>query len=156
MNNEMPAGRELDALIAKQVFNHHLSQWWCEQFTTYEWLPAWEEGRGEMQPVFLAYEDKVDTENGEPEPVVEGYPLHCWEPVPCYSVDVAAAWQIVDAVIEMPQVIRFDLTWHERCLSWRAEFVTEPEGALQGRATGDTAALAICRAALLACEREEK
>ena len=64
--------------------------------------------------------------------------------VPRYSTEIAAAWEVVAKVREWPEFNLFDLSTNLFAQPWTAMF----GGTVS--ATGETAPLAICRAALAA------
>ena len=71
--------------------------------------------------------------------------------VPEFSTDIAAAFQVVEAMREKGWVL-FDLNWPHTGNQWAAMFARWGQNATEGRA--DTAPEAICRAALAALETE--
>jgi len=65
--------------------------------------------------------------------------------VPQFSTDISAAWEVVDKFYSMT------LDKYSDGSEWRVYLVTERDGKnVDAHAVADTAALAICRAALLA------
>lgn len=74
------------------------------------------------------------------------------ESVPAYSTDIAAAWEVFCAHKKKG----WDIGWHNVC-GVEAFFVTDGgEYQFTELARGETASLAICRAALLAVLRNLK
>lgn len=168
------AGRALDALIAEQVMGLQVvaRDWPCGYVPggEYEASP-WPEGRaswytdrgpicvhdGDLWPP----EDLCDDDN--PGLIAKV------TPVPFYSTDIAAAWQVVEHMIALVEQDIYGLGDRERRLRWvgpiykpRDQYLTQegyPLGTtcwdVQVDAFGwhlhicaDTAPLAICRAAL--------
>lgn len=68
-----------------------------------------------------------------------------WFGLPCYSKDIAAAWQVVEKVLNN-RLFDFDLSTSDGSESWRAFFRMHAPVV----AFADTAPLAICLAALKA------
>lgn len=118
--SELPAGRELDALIASKVMG---------------WLHV---GRGitSFADATLLPFDHGRRDGSTP-----------FEPVPPYSTDIRAAWAVVERVRHLSQESSTRLE-HEGEL-WHATFSTLD---FLAQASGETAPLAICRAALKAAE----
>lgn len=118
---DLPAGRELDALVAEKVMG-----WRLVNYETYE--PATTPEDYEC----AAYNDGWEWEGWDE--VGEAWK---WRP----STDIAAAWQVVEGF----DVVTLERTAHGKWWAslWRQNDQNGSEGA-------DTAPLAICRAALAA------
>jgi len=152
--NEVPAGRELDALISEQVMGIPVvcHDWPCgyspdcgeyeaamfvlKQDGKYISNSEWNNSRG---PVVAEY---LDLDYGWPPyedaGICGGLIAHV-EPVPFYSADIAAAWQIVEKLIAngaTPQIYFSFGQWWVRLSGLGAAVGSE------------TLPLAICRAAL--------
>lgn len=104
----MPAGREMDALIFEKIF-------------------GFEKG------TFPVYE-----------PMKSNVGDYMVRPIQEYSTDISAAWEVVEKLTDGIFLNDFSLWTTMRC--WKADF-TELRVA---DSNAETAALAICRAALLA------
>lgn len=159
MNNEllvgkidaMEAGNELDALIAEHIFNLQvLGISPCIETTDKAevWLlndkVDWG-GRAERLPIYLR-ECRCAERIPEDE-IWNGHISLCVAVVPRYSADIAAAW----LVVEKMKVTHG--AWVEFEDTWRADFQHGMVGSphfSKGTGSGDTAPLAICRAALKA------
>jgi hypothetical protein len=122
--SEMPAGRELDALVAEKVMGWTL----CDRVAM---------GWGDGPPVFATGEDPYD-DTARPS-------RQDWRP----SEDIAAAWEVVENWRNRCNgegVVL--LSWHSE--EWVCELgIWGVESGFR-HAPADTAPLAICRAALLA------
>lgn len=107
--DSMEAGREMDALVAQKVAR-------LKEVRPAEWR------KGEW----------IYTYNETP------FETH-WAPVPYYSTDIAAAWQVVEEITDMlhPASYTFIELWEAQSM-WAC--------------TASEAALAICRIALKASE----
>lgn len=71
------------------------------------------------------------------------------EPIPNYSTDIAAAWEVVELVGGF-EIEQWGDVWEKKgTIIWAASF-NLPDGKNIVHATAATAPLAICRAALLA------
>jgi len=128
--DEMPAGRELDALVAEKVMG------WC--------ITAWNDGEpwGNRE-VFPPFEP------------INGIPADCdcishseaGEP-PHYSTDIAAAWEVIEKAFRSG----FGLTYLEYLEppQWHCNsgLPCDEFGCDELCATANTAPLAICRATL--------
>lgn len=78
----------------------------------------------------------------------DGSPVVC--PVPNYSADIGDAWQVVEHLSQLGhRLILEDWRGNVRAGGWAALFDLA-DGHDTGQQTGETAALAICRAALKA------
>ena len=131
--DDLPAGRELDALVAEKVMGWRITAWNDGE--------PW--GNREVFPPF------------EP---INGIPADCdcishseaGEP-PHYSTDIAAAWEVVEKLWDEDFHVQFQLVHQVTAGKWRVEFPTRkvPHHNYVF-AHADTASLAICRAALKA------
>jgi hypothetical protein len=150
--NEVQAGRELDALVAERVFGW---RWWS---------PA-DDGpfRVLVSPGMHAFAE--ETPAGTAEEDVWRDP-RCWsyttaagphQFVPRYSTGISVAWEVVEKMAERGWTLdlRYDpKPWVEGVGAAIAEFrglnfdADAPEFCAHHRATADTVALAIVRAAL--------
>lgn len=127
----MKPGRELDLLIAQKVFGY---------------------GRqiNALGPSFLT---ELPNNVHRDRPVV-GADENLYF-LKKYSTDIAAAWEVVEKMIEEteqdkdPMVFTLDIHPH-RQLNWDADFTSVYMGGGHGYANADTAPLAICLAALKA------
>ena len=127
--DEMPAGREMDALVAERVMGIPAEKW---------------------DPPCAAHHRTDDAERdpvlgwsgwcyscGKPIDEVAGEPAH-------YSTDIAAAFEVLERLaVCQPYIYRFVLP--DR---WRVQMDANTEPYAIVRAEADTAPLAICRAAL--------
>jgi Phage ABA sandwich domain len=127
---QLPAGPELDKLVAEQVMGlSNVRQGWLE--FAYGDTIVWEENddnHPRLKPALLHDEDRI---------------------VPSYSSAIHAAWKVVE-VLKGGKMLRYDVRID---LFHRALQVTifDPYAGKQiAQAEADTAAVAICRAALLA------
>lgn len=133
--DDMPAGREMDALIAEKVIR-------------------WEVFYGEYKGYELL-DDEI-AQGYPPEEEVDGVPFE----IPNYSTDIAAAWEVVEQMRNTPckdgDHYCFELFATNK---WAAVFKHHlgemvPEEGFKDfeyfMATAETAPLAICRAALKA------
>jgi len=116
--DEMPAGRETDALLTVEIG-------WEVQRMPYAYANLPNDWRYRMKP-------------GD-----------CWIELPHFSTDMAATWKIIKK-LEARHIGRLSLVrlgWHPVRI-WRAAIFTTSLS-LGHHAWGDTAPLAICRAALM-------
>lgn len=126
--DEMEAGRELDALVAEKVMELRR----VEEGNVYFW-PSPEM----VEQIRKRHPDVIGVD---------------YFPAPHYSTDIAAAWQVVDKLTDENEPFpRFCIFWHKE-LEWGAEFQMTQE-LFPHRVYADTAALAICQAALKAMEQ---
>lgn len=137
----MEAGAGLDLLIAKHIFdwsdfNHDtLTGWWYGSSPDMRANP--------QEPSGVVLKDRM----------------------PAFSTDIAAAWQVIEAVILNSNFDTFSIRSHDLLRRWGAGFwfyiwsteLREKEGddVFIREANGNTAPLAICRAALLATLESE-
>jgi hypothetical protein len=142
---QMPAGPELNALIAEAVFGCD-DRIYVRQYADKPWVPAfkpeWHVGREKL--LMLCDVMLSDKEGGK------------WAKVafaPPFSTDLTYAWKLVDAMnghhyFELSQ---FWLTGGSRggMLGFQSAFRSF-QATMRDWAQADTAPLAICRAALLA------
>lgn len=108
----MPAGREIEALIAVEIFG-------------WQWLP-WS-GNTE-QKVLVQYPEQAES--------MDWWGKDVMDLVPGYSTDIAAAWDVVYKL--------HNVAINRHHVFWFCSFKGNES------AQGETAPLAICRAALLA------
>jgi len=134
----MPAGRELDAIITERVMG-----WiWCVWVYTYTTPPYPYGQRFRFLGEPDRYANWLEKWDGKEEmPNYSQSEEYEW---PEYSTDIAAAWQVVEkfpgvTIQHNPDTNR----WHV--------YLRKVEG---GYADADTAPLAICRAALLAVSQQ--
>ena len=123
---QMEAGRELDAMVGAKVFEID------------KWCP---DGEGEFDLICTC-------ECGPPRT------WHARQPLPHFSTDIAAAWEVVERLYDEHWIVGIGSLaenprgWRcELCNMWPDDFERAPTDI---EANGDTAPLAICRAALLA------
>jgi hypothetical protein len=120
---EMPAGREIDVLIAEKVFGYDMAS--TERHS----------GK-DCRKCFGSREDGY-----------YGWVDHKIEPLE-YSDDIAAAWGVVEKLIEIAQAV--DVWWDDAYpKEWEAECITKDDSHY---AQAETAPLAICRLALKAVD----
>lgn len=127
--SDLPAGRELDALVAEKVMGLGKIEWmWCKR-TDFA-----------GDPFCVKQPCHVDRVYG-------------WRVVPRYSTDIAAAWTVLDKMQERGFAMRLNqfctfkdhpLLWH-----WACEIATSPVSVVSSEFE-PTAELALCRAALKA------
>jgi hypothetical protein len=132
----MPAGRELDALIAEKVMGF---KWRTSKHSGYRYLfPP-----GHRSNLFT---DSIGNE-----------PLYGdWDDcVPAYSTDIAAAWQVVEKLCADAHNFSFDSgafgpgsDWQNKIDKWTVCF--DDYTTVEVHSYAPTMPLAICRAALLA------
>jgi hypothetical protein len=148
------AGREMDALVAAKVMGIEVSP-------ARDMDLGWEEARGTKPSVTPPACVVLGLHGDEPmmvrspegvEPVIQ--PAQVYR----YSTDIAAAWQVVEKLcatypglgVGAPFANRFSLVVpNAEPLACRARFCYQGH---INEAGGETAPLAICRAALKACE----
>lgn len=122
----LPAGRELDALVAEKVFGWVWVREDTEQPDAVPYLVG--PHGGAFYPSVANKYPELSTAGGD---------------IPAYSTDIAAAWEVA---------MRFDsrgVTWNAYDKLYQAEVTQyKPETFASGR--GETAPLAISRAALKA------
>jgi hypothetical protein len=179
---ELPAGRELDALVAEKVMGLKVVGRCCAVFVEGEWSihpDAEPEGwtcYAELAPVYARPEcdcaESVVREYDTPEKAElyreidaerdarqaismakTGHRTYCLGVVPGYSTDIAAAWEVVEKLLETcfvdvnaipgSSIIQWFVT--VRLMPLTARHPIRGAGAL-------TAPLAICLAALAALE----
>jgi len=122
--DDMPAGREMDAIIAEKVMGAKI-QW-------IDLSPPFGRGRN------LFYGEGEPNEN---------------QPIERYSTEISAAWGIVEKMREHNSFgPRSFWLWSSlgSLVTWHADFYDEPT---QG-SEANTAPLAICRAALKVAEEK--
>ena len=138
--DEMPAGRELDALIAEKVFGQSV-KWFTydgidDELQSEPWEQDWDGTNANPREC-----DKSD--NG-------AFP-NCES----YSTDIAAAWQVVEKFRtgingHAAACMEFELTDEIRMPDYYCRFYGIDFKPREYFAFADTAPLAICRAALKA------
>jgi hypothetical protein len=129
--DKLEAGPALDALVAGKVLGRQVVK-----AATLESL-GFAEARGEKPSVFppkcitmgIKEDDNVFSDG---------------RPVPAYSSDIAAAWEILGKVQEVGSIQNFG------GFGWRCEIHTTIPGHHDSAGEADTAPLAICRACLKA------
>lgn len=137
--DNMPAGREMDALIAEKIFNF---KWYYRD--------------GDKHPDFgwLLNPQKVIESNGHPTwpvgPLVESkLPLNHSADYPSilpYSMDITAAWQVAEKFDQ--GIALFRNLWANGKWYWHCHIGGSINGPGESWAEELTAPLAICRAAL--------
>jgi len=133
----LPAGRELDALVAEKVMRMAVT--WVEFLDAYRWKD--ENGReyekGDPGYVVLG---KAPVEIMEEEQILyseyDGEPHVRLNTIPHYSTDIAAAWEVVGWLLANGHHLEIEDGWS--CVILTANIC----------GTGETAPEAICRAAL--------
>ena len=133
MSEEMAAGRELDALVAKVVFD-----------LTVRWLsvPRHPHEHGAGVP--------IQPQSCDPPPGLTGAWAAMYWVIPRYSTDIAAAWEVVEKLVALG-FVTVHLSQGIKEPGWYASFFGDPAtDGKGGYARADTAPLAICRAALKA------
>jgi hypothetical protein len=127
---EMPAGAEVNKLIAEQVLClSNVRQGWFE--FAYGDMIVWEENNDNhprLHPALLHGEDCI---------------------VPSYSSSIAAAWQVVEVLRAKGGLFVLENTDNSYMPAWRARFDYVGDALIGRKGLGDTPALAICQAALL-------
>lgn len=139
-----PAGRELDALVAERFFGW---RWHTFLGTSYLLHPSWIEA--------LAWPGSSWTEGKAGEPDFEWDRMgrdHAWRAVKPYSTRIDAAWEIVE---ELGRRLLVALVSQERDAELRIHYEVlvghgkgNPKTDLVAAGKGETAALAISRAAI--------
>ena len=116
--DELPAGRELDALVAERVMGWHIT-------------------------------DAIKKPGQDDYGVAPGQVGVLWVVrVPDYSTDIAAAWQVVERLIKLDAFVSLDYDFQNvDSEKWSVTFITRKAIDCE---SGETAPLAICRAALKA------
>jgi hypothetical protein len=162
---ELQAGREIDALVAERVMGTPVvaRDWPCHWdggfFTADGMRRIGGATEGEFGPVILA-----ESGTWPPEQWIgddgEDWEMAWVEPVPHYSTDITAAWDVVGRM----RALGFAMTMHTPGSEpWSdgatcfVEFTLSAGGLTipnetDARSRADTASLAICRAALAAVE----
>lgn len=128
---EMPAGREMDALVAEKVMGLTV-------------VPDLISGSG-FRATDMSRPSAFQPELEPPMPLFEA------NPIKPYSTDIAAAWEVVEK-IRLNATLDHIEERHEAEGVWVVQFCakTSNEPWWHEHAYGDTVPLAICRAALLA------
>lgn len=158
--SEMQAGRELDALVAEKVMGFRVS-WWSLHLIPDPKSPPTREWRhgpfsvGEFARGYGA-EVLVVGDDGDM-PTQEMFDGEKWLGILRYSTDMAAAWEVVDALVAKGFFISLD----NHSEYWVCWFSREPDLVSDNTAEGDrttdgaeSPALAICLSALKAMERQ--
>lgn len=162
----MKAGRELDALVAEKVMELEVPGS-AVVFIDPECCIPWhgsvtDESRKDVEektyryywPIYLAHcccDFKNEQRDREE---IFSHSVYCFEPVPFYSTDIAAAWELVEKLRaeDWEADIRGCYSSPHKCAHpWSAFFVESGLGKPFGRMAksyGDAAPLAICLAAL--------
>jgi hypothetical protein len=135
MGEKLEAGRELNALIAEKIMG------WKWYAYTHELARALFEDAPARQLLGLGYIIPA-TMN---EPIAEG----ALEEVEPYSTDIAAAWEVVKHAIKTKGA-HWEIA--SGSLGWQAAVVTPDHGTSMAIERGESAPLAICRAALKVAE----
>ena len=158
--DEMQAGPEMDALVAENVTGLDvLGITPCTRFEGSWDVPLrpcteW----GTRRPVYLRRPDTGGCCCEVREPEDHDYWGHiamCLEVVPCSSVEMAPAWQVVEAMMSKGAAVHIDHWDGNTCpdTTWEVIFVSPW---FRGEASCHTAPLAICRAALRAVADAKK
>lgn len=126
----MPAGEELDTLVAEKVMG------WRKEHEK-DWRDVWRGADGRYQHPTGRYDGYEDRED---------FHTINWHP----SESILWVWEVVEKFYSMK------LDKYSNGEEWRCYLVTERDGKnVDANATADSAELAICRAALLTTlERE--
>jgi hypothetical protein len=136
---QMPAGREMDKLIAEQVMGismYHYDKGHPDN--CYFMLLDADGDPVLFAPRFRDAERKTEAE--------------AWQDCPCYSTDIAAAWQVVEKLTADGWGHKHHVySKYAEMPGWQWTFMQSGKGpnSISG-AEAETAPLAICRAALLA------
>lgn len=141
--DEMPVGREIDGLVAKQLMGWRTVP--VENPLDLRNKEAWVHGDVEIT---VHTEKRHSVSDASKSYVIAGAP-------PAFSVDVKAAWMVVDKVLVMLPGSTFHLNY------WRlgrvaAEFTRAGDVERKYAAEAPAVALAICRAALKLVVVQEK
>lgn len=142
---EMPAGREMDALVAEKVMGWRA---WAERRGDYTYIVF--QLPGEREP-FAKYRNP-EAERARYAPIAFAdidEMKHVVCDIPRYSTEIAAAWEVVSALGErapFPQYLEVANRYSDA--AWIAKVFEG--GVMVAEAYADTAPLAICRAALAA------
>lgn len=152
----MPAGKELNALVAEKVMglnvvsmNHPcgFGPGWRYEASTF--IPPGGSWYIDEYPVYLPEHGIYPPVDDEME---KGLKYCIVEPVPFYSTDIVDAWKIVEKLEEKGYVFHIYRygNWDkpESKKVWQC-FTGDPKYNLHPFANADTPPLAICRAALL-------
>jgi hypothetical protein len=146
----MSAGMGVDALVASRVFGHTvLGDADC--FNEGGWLVLGEaKGDGGDRPAFLRRCICRERDNESWWPRALGHYASCLEVVPEYSEETADAWSLLEyfagPICDHRAVI---VSKTEEDGLWRCSIGARDDMDYDNTAFADTAALAICRAALL-------
>ena len=145
--DEMPAGREIDALVAEKIMGMTVvGKATCllaEGFVIQSEndgapVPKWHS----VEPVFV--EDCIcDIETDDRK--LFGHQIGCLEVVPFFSTDIAAAWQVVEKLAEKT-TDTVDLRQSINPRGWNC-VIGNPDARLIVWA--ETAQMAICKAAVM-------
>jgi hypothetical protein len=136
----MPAGREMDALIAEKVMGWIYSDSWEQLVPSgHADPPIWSDWEWDIEEL---------TYVKHPINMMGGVSYRGDKPyIPEYSTNISAAWKIVEKMINDGYDI-VDI-WHENVVDvgWAMEWIKDGNG--DNSIGSDTAPLAICKAALL-------
>jgi len=159
---QMPAGREMDALVAEKVMELTVvaTDWpcgpdpECGHYEASPFLPpsSWHGERGSV--IATTRDGWPPKELPRHDPPFEIEPTHgaMVEPVPFYSADLAAAWLIVEKLrADWCGDVRISVSVEVE--TWACDIVALTGHGRLALMRADTAPLAICRAALKAAER---
>lgn len=127
MNSDtLPAGRELDALVAERVMGWSNVSLGALGNDAFGWNPSL---RGHVPP-------------------------HGRIPIPCYSTSIQAAWEVAEKLVERRRYLAVQRQAGEYNHTWSACFWEIGENGvlhiISARGVATSAPLAICRAALKA------
>lgn len=134
---QMPAGRELDALVAVHALG------WTE--TDYHGQRCFEwPGFDRTVLIHPGTDVALPQQSGLPAVLFDD---PAWPPLPCYSTDIATAWKVVEHLRLSAAKYSPNIVYHHSTGMWHCEYFNATR---MREAAADTAPLAICRAALLA------
>lgn len=144
---QLPAGRELDAMVAERVFGWRWYRW-----LDVAGIPEEYHGR------FIAHPDRIGGKPGVDYTEASlDMPLssQCWGSLPGYSTRIEAAWEVVRNLAADGWCYSLDnlgAYGAARCVVWRHSYAVGPYRRVE--AEGAAPATAICRAALAALAPE--
>jgi len=135
--DNMPAGREMDALVGKAIGAEPKKCWEIlnadETATAFSAESRWEAER------FLR-----DHLNRMPDSWLKDYHVGHWDFYKSYSTNIAAAWEVVEKLKDK-NIFFIIHPWVDKCL-----LEVYGDSYRRGNLSADTAPLAICRASLKA------
>jgi hypothetical protein len=138
----MPAGREMDALVAEKVMGLNVSWWSIHHVSDYE-------GDGPFRSLHSADEIMLPDQDGDM-PVLQtftrGDNYVMWNVTPFYSTDIAAALQVVEKLTENFYI---DIGIDSSGTQVQLDRFNGEDWTFGESIEAPTAPLAICRAALL-------